>query len=306
MRRSWQSGIAALAVAIPASVAAQGAADKTGSRANQLIAQKERLVSSLLADSPAVSRIRGSGHAEAIALLHAAGEALSQARLAAGKGHWNDADSRLNDAMWSVGRARQLVPDAASRQIEERVRYARLLDSVESLRASYARHLRRARALPQGVDAGDAVLSHASSSIEEAASLANAEKPGDAVVVLQKAERELLRGLNRVLGATTLDYAQRFETEAEEFAYELERNRAFAELVPLALAELKPAPEAARLVSRYIDQNQTLREQAQREARERNFKAALQSLRSGTGYVQRALVSAGLVMPPEATVERPE
>jgi hypothetical protein len=204
--------------------------------------------------------------------------------------------------MWNIGRARQLVPDPAARQVEEKVRYARLQEGVESLRASYARHVSRLKGQPSAAGA-ERELKRIDAMVEEARTHINAEKVSDAVRSLEQAEKALLQGMNQVLG-TTVEYAEKFDSPAEEFAYELERNRSFVDLVPVAVAELRPGEDARRLIDRYVEQNRVMREQAQQQAQGKDYPAALKAIRTGTTHLQRALLAAGLVMPKDSTAEK--
>jgi hypothetical protein len=135
--------------------------------------------------------------------------------------------------------------------------------------------------------------------LDKARDHATAEHMVDAVRVLEQAERLLMRGLNHVLGAATLEYTQRFDSPAQEYAYELERNRSYRDLVPLALGELRPSPEARGLIERYVEQNRLALQDAGRQAERGNHAAALKGVLSGTGALQRALSAAGLVLPQE-------
>jgi hypothetical protein len=83
----------------------------------------------------------------------------------------------------------------------------------------------------------------------------------------------------------------------------MERNRSFNELVPVALSELKPNEDARKLIQRYVDQNRDLRVKAQGEAARQDYAGALKTIRTGTGYLQRALLAAGLVLPADAKTE---
>ncbi|MGE5319676.1 MAG: hypothetical protein ACM3KD_05810, partial [Hyphomicrobiaceae bacterium] len=270
----------------------------------EVVRQKEALVRSLLGDSPLAARVNASQNADAKRFFATAQDHYNQAALHLQTGDTAKAEQFLNDAMWNIGRARQLVPDAASRLVEDKVRYARLLQGIDSLRASYARHLARANAKersPGGASERD--LERIDVLLDDAKTQMNAEKAQEAVRTLEQAEKALLVGINRLLGSTTLEYAEKFDTPAEEFAYEVERNRSLSDLVPLALAEIKPSEDARRLITRYVELNRTMREQALHEAGDKDHKAALKSIRTGTGYLQRALQAAGLVMPKEATSE---
>ena len=268
----------------------------------EVVRQKEALVRSLLGDSPLAARLNASQNADAKRFFATAQDHYNQAALHLQTGDTAKAEQFLNDAMWNIGRARQLVPDAASRLVEDKVRYARLLQGIDSLRASYARHLARAKERPPG-GASERELERIDALLDDAKTQMNAEKAQEAVRTLEQAEKALLVGINRLLGSTTLEYAEKFDTPAEEFAYEVERNRSLSDLVPLALAEIKPSEDARRLITRYVELNRTMREQALHEAGDKDHKAALKSIRTGTGYLQRALQAAGLVMPKEATSE---
>lgn len=262
--------------------------------------QKEALVRRLIFDSPAEQRIAASGHAQARDELEKARAMHARARALADAGDLREAETELNAAMWAIGRARQLVPDPMARALEARVRYASLLRSVDTLAASYERHLGRSRGAAPGTPVADPTLDAARARIDEAKSQANSEHVAAAVSSLEKAERELLTGLNKVLGAATLDYSLRFETPAQEYAWELERNRAFQELVPVALNELKPRREAVGLVDRYVASNAKHLETARQQAAAQQIRQAIDTIRTGTTYLQAALSAAGLVLPKDA------
>lgn len=268
----------------------------------QVVKQKEALVRSLIGNSPVAARIGTSQSPEAKQFFATAQDHYNQAVLHIQTGDLGKAEQFLNDAMWNIGRARQLVPDPAARQVEEKVRYARLQEGVESLRASYARHVGRLKGQPAGAG-GERELKRIDGMVEEARTHMNSDKVTDAVRTLEQAEKALLQGMNHVLG-TTVEYAQKFDNPGDEFAYELERNRSFVDLVPVAVVELKPGDDAKRLIERYVEQNRTVRDQALQHAQAKDYGAALKALRTGTGYLQRALLAAGLVMPKDAAAEK--
>lgn len=280
----------------PAAPAA--AAQPAAAPSAQVVKQKEALVRSLIGASPVASRIAASQSAEAKEFFAKAQDFYNQAVLHIQTGDTAKAEQFLNDAMWNIGKARQMVPDPAARQVEDRVRYARLLEGVESLRGSYARHAARTKAQDAQRE-----LTRIDALIEEARTHMNSEKTADAVRTLEQAEKSLLQGTNKILGSTTLQYAEKFDSPAEEFAYEMDRNKSFIDLVPVALAELKPSEDAKRLVERYVEQNRNMRDQAQQQAKSSDFTAALKSIRSGTGFLQRALLAAGLVVPKDPNAE---
>ena len=265
----------------------------------QLVEQKEALVKRLLADSPALRRVEASGNAEARKHLAAANDAYAKAQAALKSNNLAVADKQFNEATWMIGKARQLVPDPATRNIEHRVRYTQMVESVESLKATYQRHLQRGRIQP----ATEPQMVKAVQLIETAKNQSNAEQLEQANRTLGEAEKVLMLNIGRVLGTRTIEYAQRFESITEEYGFELDRNRSYAELIPIALAEFKPASEAIRQVNFMVENNRQMREQAQQHAAKKNYKEALVAVRGGTTHLQNALSAAGLNVPQEAKIE---
>jgi cellobiose-specific phosphotransferase system component IIA len=264
--------------------------------AEQSLAQREQLVRKLLSDS--ASRI-GAGASEAAReRLAAARQYYQQALVGLQASDFAGAEQNLNAAMTAVAEARRLVAEPQRQHIEQRARYSRLLAWIESLAGSYRRHLARLKGAT-----GDGALEQVEVQVRRAIALAEAGRLEDANELLAGAEKALAEALNQVLGPATLHYANRFDTPAQEFQHEWERNRGYGELVPLALAELKPGPEARDQVQRYVEENRALREQARQAAEDKDFDAALRHIRSATEALQRALRAAGLVMPTEAKAE---
>ena len=81
------------------------------------------------------ARIASSQNEHARKHFATARELLSHARDLAADGALRGADGLLNEAIYEVSRAQQLVPDPGSQQAAERARYAQLEDSVAALRA---------------------------------------------------------------------------------------------------------------------------------------------------------------------------
>jgi hypothetical protein len=265
--------------------------------ARELLEQKESFVRRLLGDARTAQRIAASGSAEAREQVESARTLHARSLEHLRRGELGDADARLNDAMRALGRARQLAPDRAQMAIERRLANERVLSSVEGLRESYARHLRRLLGLGADGPVRDALLEEVSGRIEDARRLMGGERHAEAALALQKAGAALLHGLNRILDSATLDYALRFDTPADEYAYERERNRGYAKLVPTALAELRPSTDAMQLVNRYLESNEAMVALAERQAAAREWTAALGNVKTATAYLQRALGAAGLAVP---------
>jgi hypothetical protein len=303
MKRLLQcSALALTSCAYAAALAAPGEAKAPSpavDASRQLVEQKAEFLKRVLSDSPAAKRIEASNNAAAKKYLASAQENYQSALLSIKNNDMAAADKQLNEATSAAGKARQLVPDPHVQNFESRVRYAQLLDSVEALRITYQRQLQRARPQPTGTGANDALLTKVAQLVDSAKGLAQSEQVMQANKSLAEAERMLMVGMSRVLGSKTIEYAQRFETPAEEYAYELERNRSYADLIPIALDRFKASGEALRQTRQFTEANRGLREQAQRHADAKDYPAALTAVRSGTTQLQSALAAAGLRVPQE-------
>ncbi len=289
---------------LAASLVAAGAA--AAEEADVLLKQKQALVKRLLADDSAAGRITASGNEQAMRFVAAAAEHHANSVALAERGEFARAETLLNEAMWAIGRARQMVPDNMARLIELRVRYARLLGVVDALRASFEHNLRRIRGTTFKAPIPDPDMQAVSILIEEARTYASAESPAGAIDRLEQAEHRLLIALNRLLGSTTLNYTERFETPAGEFSYERERHNSYASLVPIAIQRFNPGPAALRLVERYADNGRAAAAIAEQQAAKEDYRSALKSVRSATAHMQRALGAAGLAVPNEHPDQKTE
>ena len=106
-----------------------------------LVKQKQVFLDQLLGDSLAVARIDASGNAQAQQFLHGAREFYMKGVGMLHGGDHEGANKSFNEAIWMMGVARQLVPDAAGQGGEQRIRYNQLASGIESLRRSYRTHL---------------------------------------------------------------------------------------------------------------------------------------------------------------------
>lgn len=258
--------------------------------------QKIRLTARLIADSPTAQRIVASGNTQALAHLDEGRlhHAIAQDLLA--RGDLPGARRSVDEALRHLGHARRLVPDAALRQAAARERHEALLASTQRLVDAWQRRV------DSDADATD--LTGALGLVGNARQLAAEGRVEEANQLLAKAERHVLDGMMRTLRTRTIDYSANFATPAEEFQYELARQQGFAELVPLALRELRPGAEASALVERYAQAGRSLRAQALQHFDAGDTTQALARIRESTHALQRALLAAGVV-PPLATGNPP-
>lgn len=252
--------------------------------------QRLRLTAALISDGPTAQRIQASGNSRANSHLDEGRVHHALARDLLAKGDLAGARNAADEALKHLGQARRLVPDAPARQAAARQRYEQMISSLDRLVEAW-----RQRVGPTDAEDGD--LSAAVDLMSTARGFAKEQRHEDAVFTLSTAEGHVLVGMNRLMGASTLDYTARAASPAEEYQLEMARLRSLADLVPLAVNDLKPKPEAVALIDRYTEASATLRGQAQQRFQAGDLPQALVHVRNALLFVQRALTTAGLVTP---------
>jgi hypothetical protein len=251
--------------------------------------QRVRLAAKMIADSPAAQRIQVSGNSAAISHLDEGRLMLSTAEEALKANDFARARKAADDAIGHLGMARRLVPDVPARQLALRVRHEQQLASAERLVETW--HERAG----QNADAG---VLDASSLVQQARALGESQRYEESLQVLAGVEQRLLAGIGRVLGAREIDYTLRPADAAEAYRVEAARHAALSELVPVALRELPPRPEARALIDRYVATAKSLQLQSQRQHAAADINGALAALRSASLEIERALAAAGVQSPP--------
>lgn len=258
----------------------------------EVVDQKIAMIDKVLNRSPVAARVLKSQNEQARRHFTNARELVAHAQSLAGAGQLRGADALLNEAIWEVSRAQQLVPDQGSQQAGERARYAQLEDSVIALQRTAL------IALPplgsRNAESGERTA-RANALVEQAVALARSDRYIEANRLLDQALVLLLRDASVRLAGHTIVYDHRFANRREEFDFELARFRSFERLVPLAVLEFRPAAEALALVDRHVSQARELRERAEAQA-SRDALAAIRDVVEGTEALRRALNATGLVV----------
>lgn len=279
---------ATLALSLLACVHTQ-AADETRTQ----VEQRLRLAARLLADPAMTQRLNASGDATAVEHL---GQGRMQQALAEDALQRNDlatARRAVDEALRHLGTARRRVPDGATQQAAARQRQQQMLASLERVVDSLY-----GGAAPPEVRDGD--VDAALSLMETARHFAAGGRHDQALFTLGLAERHMQVAVQRIDPAREVDYTQRAASPQQEFKLELQRHEGLAELVPLALRELRPSGAALALIERYRDTGRSLREQALQQAERGDLPGALEQVRQASVFVQRALQAAGVAMPQAA------
>lgn len=260
--------------------------------------QKAQMVDRLIFNSPVAARVGSSKNDEARRHFNNAREYYSHGKALAGSGQLRGADLLLNEAIWELSRAQTLVPDQATRVAEERARYQQLKGSVDALLRTYELGVTGPGAITLSGDSpAERNVKGAMAQVEQARVLSETSKLVEANSALERALALLLKdALGRIDGKTVV-YDRRFADVKQEFAFELERQRSYDSLVPLAVLEYRPSKEAVALIERYVQNSRSLRAKAEAQAAANEYAQGVQTLNEATDALQRALLAAGLSVP---------
>lgn len=304
-RTPIRSAVLALAVEVLVAHAAPAMAQGEGAGlrsrgvevTRQAVEQKAAMIDKLIFNSPVATRVGGSQNDEARRHFNNARELYTHARALTASGQLRGADLLLNEAIWEIGRAQTLVPDQSARLVEERSRYEQLKGSVDALLRTYQLGISGNAVTMRPDAAGERNVQRAMAAVEQARAAADGGRVVEANRTLEQALTLLLKDALTRLDGQTLVYDRRFASSRDEYAYELERNRSYEALVPLAVLEYRPSREAQALIDRYVRQSRALRERAEGQAAANEHAQAILSVVEGTDNLQRALQASGLTVP---------
>ena len=267
------------------------------------LTQKQTFARSMIENAPVAARIQASQDAEALRLFTLAKDSYASGLAAMKEGNFAGAEKQFNEAISAMGKAGRQAPDTAALAAKQSAEYEKKLASVESLKKSYLGYLKGRKSDAKDKETEESASLGINRLMEAAKKHAAENKPDDALRTLGKAEQVMKSAMNRILGSTTIDFTPKFETLAEEYAYELERNRSYLEAIPVAIAQLNPTDEAKKNVESLVERNRVAINQAREYAGQKDYRQALASVRAGTGDLQLALTAAGLIVPQDSKTD---
>lgn len=132
--------------------------------------------------------------------------------------------------------------------------------------------------------------------IVEAKKLAGEQKYEPAGKRIKKAERMVTKALNEMLNAQTIVYDLNFKTPDEEFKYEVNRFKGYAELIPVAIEVKKPSAGSIKYAKTFQDKAEFFKAKAHESAAAGRWDEALVVIRDATMEVRRGLRILGVSM----------
>lgn len=203
------------------------------------IKQKLSFADMLIGSSASAKRVAVSTNTEAQALAAQAKDQLTAARTTLGAGDNNRAMESVNEALRLMNNATRLVPDQQG--VDYKSRYAALLEQIHGFDTSYQRNV--AQGMKPNKSGEELDKAKYAKAMSEAESLAGKGDYENAVKRLESANELITAALSAMLHEQTMVYDKSFASPKDEYEFELSRYRSYAELVPVAIEQRRPAPQ---------------------------------------------------------------
>lgn len=271
-------------------MAVQGAAGQAAPDAEQqrrLAEQKLKLVEMLL-NSPKAQASGASNDSETVALVERGKTLLTQAREALAAQRHGDASKALDEALQSVSKANNRNAGGFADSVQKQ-RLQEMSEQVATYRASLAALVKEkaAASAKPTLDRVDALT-------EESRKLAAAGHLGEANKKMAEAYKLEVEEVSRLRAGQEVVLSLKFDTPADEYAYEQKRFQSNEILVGMMIGEGRAEGDRRRLVDGFLKQAATLKEEAVTLAGANRYKDAIAIMEKATVQLNRALQSMGV------------
>jgi tetratricopeptide (TPR) repeat protein len=255
--------------------------------------QKAIFVKNLVTKSVSAKTLEESGDADAIAKLKAARDLVEQAHAELASGAYEDANDKLDQAIRLVNaETRRLSQTKVSAERMEEG-YDRRHHSVETFLKAY----RRVAGEKQVSPASLAQMKEIEGLVTEAEALAAKKDYAKANAVLDDAYRIARSDIKGMRQGKTLTRSLDFETPADEYRYEHDRNDSHVMLLRFALTEKNPPKSVVKRIDQLKTQASQLRSDAEAEAKAGDHETAIDTISRSTETLLKAIRMSGIFIP---------
>lgn len=254
----------------------------------RLTEQKLKLVE-MLVNSPTAQASSASKDAETAALVERGRELLKQARQTLVEKRYGDAAQALDEALRSVSRANSRNSAGLSDGVQKQ-RLQAMSEQVATYRASLAELARD----QGGTTSARSSLQRVDALAEESRQLAAAGRLGDANKKMADAYKLEVEETSRLRAGQVVVMALKFDTPADEYAYEQKRFQSNEILVSMMIAEGRAEGDRRHLVDGFLAEAARLRDDAAGLARSNSHSAAVTTMEKAVVQINRALQAMGV------------
>jgi hypothetical protein len=291
IRINWILFFVLLCALFAASAQAQTRFPENAEQKRRLIEQKIRLIETLV-NSPAARSSAAASDSDVSALVERSREAVDTAKAALAENRFDQASQAADEALKSASSAsRRLsaqgagLSDSAQRRI-----FQDLSGQIAAYRASVAELAQDARlsSAAQGLLARIDVLT------KESQMLADSGRLGDANKKLAETYKLTVEEISRLRAGQEVVLSLKFDTPADEFAYEQRRFNSNEVMVDMMINEGRAEGDRRKLVDSLVNQGRKLKEQAGSQAKSGNLQDAVLLMEQANVQLDRALRALGM------------
>lgn len=287
MRVATAGALCALWIAALATPSA--AADNPDPR-RTTVEQKLKLVGHLLG-SPKMKNALAGDNPEARAQAEKAGKLVDQAKDALAANDLDQATAALDQALKSVSAASSMSSKGIELELAgQRARYAELLEQVQTYRAALVETRKDAAA----AEAAGAAILRLDTLAADAKLHSEKNKYAEANKSLGDAYLAAANALTRLRAGQTVTLSLKFDTPADEYAYEQKVNLSHEMLVEMLVNDDKARGSMRGAIDKAVDNNRIAKVEAEKQAKAGDHDAAIKTLEQATLRLKRTLQSFGV------------
>ena len=249
------------------------------------------LLGKLVNESTTATRITASSNEQAHELLANAREAWQEATAARDSGDINASEQHVKQGLATISAASRMVEDVGRVQQAQVQRYQQLRKRV----LSFSEAFQRAVAEKPGQSfSGFLDQAEVSGLIQEAEALAHKADYVAANQRLVKAADAVELALSQARDKETLVHELKFDSPEDEYAYEIQRNKGYRQLIDLLKHKRADSDTKLLYVQKMVVENERLCEDAEALFKQGDTQAALKQLEKGTDKLEMALRASGM------------
>jgi hypothetical protein len=257
----------------------------------KLIEQKIRLID-MLVNSPAAKSAAAGKDSDSLAMIESGRKALEEAKRAYAEGRFDDASKLLDTSLKSASSASRKMSTGGTGLSEsaQRKSLADMSDQVATYRAGVVDLTRDPKL---GAEAKN-LLTRVDALTAESKQLADGGRLGDANKKLASAYKMLVEDLTKLRDGQEVVMSLKFETPADEYAYEQKRFGSSLVMIDMMIDEGRADGQKRKLIDSFVAEGNQLKGQAEAEARSQRHKDAVDLMEKATKQLNRALQSMGI------------
>lgn len=281
----------ALLVGLISTCLAQSPGTTGNEQKSKLIEQKIRLIE-MLVNSPAAKSAAAGKDPESLAMIESGRKALEDARQAYAESRFDDA-SKLLDASLKSATSVSRKMSTGGTGLSESVQRKSLADMSDQVATYRAGVIDLTRDPKLGAEAKN-LLTRVDALTAESKQLADDGRLGDANKRLASAYKMLVEDLTKLRDGQEVVMSLKFETPADEYAYEQKRFGSSLVMIDMMIDEGRADGQKRKLIDSFVAEGNQLKGQAEVAANSQRHKDAVDLMEKATKQLNRALQSMGI------------